>query len=59
MTRQPVGVYREIPETRALLTRVIEETATVGRARGVSLRDDSVERVLARVDFIQHDFPIY
>lgn len=55
VTRQPVGVYREIPETRALLTRAIEETAAVGRACGVALRDDSVERVLARVDFIQPD----
>ena len=55
VTRQPVGVYREVPETRAMLTRMIEETAAVGRARGIALSEDVVERVLARVDFIRPD----
>lgn len=55
VTRQPVGVYREIPETRAVLSRAIQETAAVGRARGVALSDDVVDRVLARIDFIQPD----
>jgi 2-dehydropantoate 2-reductase len=55
VTRQPVGVYREVPETRAMFTRAIEETAAVGRARGIALSEDVVKRVLARVDFIQPD----
>ena len=55
VTRQPVGVYRDVPETRAMLTRAIEETAAVGRARGVPLSRGVVARVLDRVDFIQPD----
>ena len=55
VTRQPVGVYREVPETRAMFTKAIEETAAVGRARGIALGEDVVKRVLARVDFIQPD----
>lgn len=55
VTRQPVGVYREVPETRAMLTQAVEESTAVGRARGVALSEDVVERVLARVDFIQPD----
>lgn len=55
VTRQPVGVCRVVPETRAMLTRAIEETTAVGRACGVALRADVVDRALSRVDFIQPD----
>ena len=55
VTRQPVGVYREVPETRAMLTQAVEESTAVGRARGIALSEDVVERILARVDFIQPD----
>lgn len=55
VTRQPVGVYRNVPETRAMLTRAIEESIAVGRASGLALDGDMIERVLARVDFIQGD----
>jgi len=53
LTRQPAGVYRIVPETRALVTHVIEETAAVGRARGVPLADNIVTQVLDRIDLIQ------
>jgi len=55
VTRQPVGVYRKVPESRAMLIHAIEESAAVGRARGVTLKDEVVDRVLARVDYIQPD----
>lgn len=37
------------------MTRTIEETAAVGRARAVPLSDDVVRCVLDRIDFIQTD----
>lgn len=43
-TREPIGVIREIPETAALFRRVMEEIAALGRAEGVALPDDLVER---------------
>lgn len=53
-TREPIGVIRETPETAALLRRVMEEVAALGRAEGVALPDDLVARQLefaASLDF--------
>lgn len=49
-TRQPVGVIRAVPETRALLVAAIAEIEAVGRARGVALADDFAARILTAVD---------
>lgn len=46
-TRLPVGVLREDPDLLALFARAAAEVAAVGRARGVALPDDAVERALA------------
>jgi 2-dehydropantoate 2-reductase len=50
ITRVPAGVWRAMPETRALATRVIEEMVAVANARGVTLADDAVAATLARFD---------
>jgi 2-dehydropantoate 2-reductase len=50
VTRQPVGVFRSVPETRALLLATLEETAAVARARGVNLPADAVQKTLAFID---------
>jgi 2-dehydropantoate 2-reductase len=46
VTRQPVGVYRALPESRAMLIRALEETCALGRARGVPLEPDLPRRIL-------------
>ena len=55
VTRAPVGVVRTLPEARALLQAAMEETAAVGRARGVRLARDAVAKALAIVDRLQPD----
>ncbi len=50
LARLPVGRIRENPETRELLRRAMSETDAVGRARGVGLSEDTVERQMALCD---------
>lgn len=50
LTRLPLGPVREDPDTRALMTQVMTEVAAVGRAKGVALDADLVERLLQRLD---------
>lgn len=49
-TRKPVGLLRADPDTRMLLYNAIAEAAAVGRARGVALPADAVERQMAVLD---------
>ena len=39
MQRAPLGAVRRDPEARELMLRVMQETAAVGRARGIDLKD--------------------
>jgi 2-dehydropantoate 2-reductase len=50
LTRLAVGEYRDVPETRALLTSLMEEVEAVGRADGVELDTDVVDQSLGIVD---------
>jgi 2-dehydropantoate 2-reductase len=50
VTRLPIGMYRSIPETRAILSAALEETSALGRARGVALDADVAKRILANID---------
>lgn len=50
VTRKPVGLLRSDPDTRMLLHNAIAEAAAVGRARGVALPEDAVERQMAVLD---------
>ena len=50
LTRQPVGIVREHPETRRLLRQVMAETAALARAEGVPLDEAFVEAQVAGAD---------
>ncbi len=50
VTRATIGVVRSTPETRALLSRAMEEVAALARARGVRVAPDAVARSLALLD---------
>ena len=50
VTRVPIGIFRAVPETRALLRRAMEEIQAVARARGVALPGDAVEKGMAFLD---------
>jgi 2-dehydropantoate 2-reductase len=45
-TRTPLGVLRDDPDIAPLFARASAEVAAVGRARGVKLPEDAVERVV-------------
>ena len=55
VTRQPVGGFRSIPESRSMLRRALEEVVLVANARGVELTENSVTSVMERIDQIQPD----
>ncbi len=50
VTRLPVGAWREVPETRALLEQAMREIEAVARAEGVDLDPDVVPRTMAFID---------
>ena len=49
LTRAPLGVYRADPELWALCEASLRETIAVGRAEGVALAADSVDKVIAQL----------
>ena len=55
VTRQPVGVFRAVPETRNMFRRALEEVVAVANTRGIALTQDSVQNVMKRLDSIQPD----
>ena len=50
VTRQPVGIYRDIPETRTMLETTLKEALAVGKKREVPLAKNIVEIVMGRID---------
>lgn len=50
LTRQPVGVIRRVPETRALFLDAVAEVARLARAREVDLGLDIVTRIETLMD---------
>jgi 2-dehydropantoate 2-reductase len=52
MTGAPIGVNRSAMETRALMEQCIGEIVSVGCARGILLRGDTVQRTMAAIDAI-------
>ncbi len=52
VTRQPIGGFRSIKESRAMLHRALEEVVLVANARGVGLTENSVQSVMDRIDQI-------
>lgn len=54
-TRKPAGVWRDVPETRALLEAAMREVVDVARALGVGLPDGAVARTMGYVDKLAAD----
>lgn len=50
VTRVPVGVIRDVPETREMLETAMREIFEVARARGVELPSDVIDRTMAFTD---------
>lgn len=50
ITRAPIGVTRQLPETRALIERLLDEIDAVARAHGVAFPDDAVARAMRFID---------
>jgi 2-dehydropantoate 2-reductase len=50
VTRVPIGVWRAMPEIRAIVTESLREVAALASARGIDLGDDAIEKTWARYD---------
>ena len=50
LTRLPMGDYRSIPETRNLLSSIMQEVESVARAKGINLDGDAVQKWLEFID---------
>jgi 2-dehydropantoate 2-reductase len=50
ITRCPIGVIRETPQTWRMYRLIVEELAALGRASGVALPPDAVTTTLANVE---------
>ena len=50
LTRLPMGEYRAVPETRAMILSLMKEVETVARAQRIALDDDVVQKALAFMD---------
>jgi 2-dehydropantoate 2-reductase len=55
VTRSPVGVLREIPETRQMIERAMREIVAVAAAQGVHLPADTVDKALGFIDALPPD----
>ena len=53
VTRAPMGVFRAVPETRAMLEDAMREVVSVARARGVALDPETVRRRMAFIDGLE------
>ncbi len=54
-SRAPAGVFRSVPQTRALIRQSIGEVVAVGRAMNVSLPDNQVDETLAFLDSLAYE----
>ncbi len=50
LTRASIGEYRQVPESREVLTEALGEVAAVAQARGVKLEGDLVAKTLEFID---------
>jgi 2-dehydropantoate 2-reductase len=55
ITRVPVGIWRAMPETRALAQAAAREVLALATARGVTLAEDAIERTMERFDGLPPD----
>jgi len=54
LARQPIGRLRDDPDIRPIFLAAFQETINVGRAKGIALPADALEKIL---DFIGHAPP--
>ncbi|MFW3616214.1 2-dehydropantoate 2-reductase [Billgrantia antri] len=50
ISRAPIGVTRQVPETRALIQAMLEEIDQVARGHGVAFPSDAVARAMQFID---------
>jgi 2-dehydropantoate 2-reductase len=50
LTRLPMGEYRSVPQSRALITSIMQEVEALARAQGVLLDPDVVQKTLEFMD---------
>jgi 2-dehydropantoate 2-reductase len=50
VTRAPIGILRQLPETRQMLEQGMREILNVARARDIRLADDVIDRTMAFVN---------
>lgn len=55
VTRGPVGAWRDVPESRALLSAAMAEVVALAQARGVALKPEAVDRTLGFVNRLPED----
>jgi len=53
LTRLSIGEYRSVPETRAMMTSLMQEVETIARAHGAVLDDDVVQKSLNFIDSVE------
>ena len=50
LTRVPIGVWRAVPELRAVVTESLREVIALAKARGIDLGDDAMQKTWDRYD---------
>ncbi len=50
LTRVPIGVWRVMPEVRAIVDQALREIIAIASARGIDLGDDAVQRTWDRYE---------
>ena len=55
VTRSPIGIFRSLPETRALLMNSIREIYDVARANGVALEETELAAIIGFIDKLPPD----
>lgn len=55
VTRAPIGIVRQVPETRGMLTDAIREVCAVGKASGVAMENEALASTIAFIDKLPGD----
>jgi 2-dehydropantoate 2-reductase len=50
ITRLPMGDYRAVPQTRSLLSSIMQEVDELARAQGIMLEPDAIQKSLEFID---------
>ncbi len=55
VTRKPAGLWRDLPQTRAMLEAAMREVVALAQARGVALSYDAIPRTMGFTDKLPAD----